>query len=84
MARALAIRRSAVVASGAADELKDVVWTRAEQAPGRSTIPAFLAGTPVSVLAGFNFATAILIVSQRPRPDDWASWANWGAGLLFV
>lgn len=70
--------------SNAADQLRDVVWTKAEYAPGRSTIPAFLAGTPVSVLAGFNFATAILIVSQRPEPDDWAPWANWGAGLLFV
>lgn len=62
----------------------NVVWTKAGQAPGQNTIPAFLAGTPVSVLAGFNFATAILIVSQRPDPDRWTNWANWGSGLLFV
>jgi hypothetical protein len=62
----------------------DHVWSKTEQAPGRSSIPGFLAGTPVSVLAGFNFTSAILIVSQRPMPDHWAIWSNWASGLLFV
>jgi len=64
--------------------MSDATWTGMQEAAGLSALPGFLAGTPVAVLAGFNLATAILVVSQRPNPDKWAIWASASSTCLFL
>src|ERR1022692_1794763 len=69
---------------GVGYEMSDATWTGMQEAAGLSALPGFLAGTPVAVLAGFNLATAILVVSQRPNPDKWMIWASASSTCLFL
>ena len=47
-------------------------------------MPAFLAGTPVAVLAGFDFSSTLVVLSQRPTEDSWERWAGASAGLFLI
>jgi hypothetical protein len=61
----------------------DLVWSGNQQVSGLYALPTLLAGTPVAVLAGFDLATALLVVGQRPTPDHWDTWATSSSTLLL-
>jgi hypothetical protein len=61
------------------------VWTTNQEAPGKTTIPGFLGGTPIAVLAGFDLTSALFVVAQRPQADHWTRDAGLSsAGFLIA
>jgi hypothetical protein len=63
---------------------EDAVWTASNERPGRVGLPAYLAGTPLAVFAGFDLSSALLVVSQRPQSDRHPLMASLSSGLLLA